>query len=309
MLPILFYASMIFTVAGFFSTEGWWMDLSSHFRVQYFFVQLVCLIFFMLGRKWSFVTLAAFFALLNAKEIYPLYTSCVFRQLSLQPTLGKIEILLINGDVQENDYKNVFQYIYANPPDILAVKELNQEGLIGLSSVLNQYGYRYFVDREDGFGLGVFSNLPLEDAVIRSYGRSRVPGLVAQFSTGMESFTLVLIHLWPPVTRELFHWRNEQLDQIALHKDDFPKNLIMLGDFNMTSWTEYFPNFLQKMNLVDSRLGFGIQPTWPSAVATLGIPIDHCLVSQNFRVLERRIGPHLGSDHRPVFLKLELMQE
>jgi endonuclease/exonuclease/phosphatase (EEP) superfamily protein YafD len=34
------------------------------------------------------------------------------------------------------------------------------------------------------------------------------------------------------------------------------------------------------------------------------IPLDHCLVSEEWHVSERRVGPHLGSDHRPVIATL-----
>jgi endonuclease/exonuclease/phosphatase (EEP) superfamily protein YafD len=56
--------------------------------------------------------------------------------------------------------------------------------------------------------------------------------------------------------------------------------------------------------LRDTRAGFGIQASWPTQIPPLGIPLDHCLVSPELVVLDRRLGPAVGSDHRPVILEL-----
>jgi hypothetical protein len=42
--------------------------------------------------------------------------------------------------------------------------------------------------------------------------------------------------------------------------------------------------------LTDSTCGFGYQPTWPVANRWLRVPIDHCLVSNDIRVVRRKIG-------------------
>ena len=54
----------------------------------------------------------------------------------------------------------------------------------------------------------------------------------------------------------------------------------------------------------DGRRGFGIKATWPSILGPFGIPIDHCLVSDDVIVEDFRLGPSAGSDHRAVVVDL-----
>jgi endonuclease/exonuclease/phosphatase (EEP) superfamily protein YafD len=49
-------------------------------------------------------------------------------------------------------------------------------------------------------------------------------------------------------------------------------------------------------------LGFG----YTKYTRRWGIRIDHVLAGDEWRVLEARVGPDLGGDHRPVVVKLEL---
>jgi hypothetical protein len=66
---------------------------------------------------------------------------------------------------------------------------------------------------------------------------------------------------------------------------------ILLGDLNVTPWSPHFRQLLQQTGL-------------PAQVPPLRIPLDHCLVSPAFQVIERRVGPRLGSDHLPLIVTL-----
>jgi endonuclease/exonuclease/phosphatase (EEP) superfamily protein YafD len=66
-----------------------------------------------------------------------------------------------------------------------------------------------------------------------------------------------------------------------------------------------FRDFLATTGLKDSRVGFGWQPTWPTGSMSLRIPIDHVLVEPDLVVLERQVGPDIGSDHLPVRVRLK----
>ena len=83
----------------------------------------------------------------------------------------------------------------------------------------------------------------------------------------------------------------------------------VLGDLNITSCSPWFAELKDAGSLIDTRDGFGLQPSWPVQSPLIVIPIDHVLVSRDFQILSRRIGEDIGSDHWPVVVDLHLAPE
>jgi endonuclease/exonuclease/phosphatase (EEP) superfamily protein YafD len=81
-----------------------------------------------------------------------------------------------------------------------------------------------------------------------------------------------------------------------------------MGDLNATPFSPRFKNLLIDCGLRDSSLGFGITRTWHSEIPLLGLPIDHILVSRDLAVISREVGPKVGSDHRPVMVRVARKQ-
>src|SRR5262245_25992548 len=76
--------------------------------------------------------------------------------------------------------------------------------------------------------------------------------------------------------------------------------VIMLGDFNCTPWSPAFAELEARSRLRNSQLGFGTNPTWPTYLPGMQLPIDHCLLSASLVAVDRFVGPAFGSDHYPL---------
>jgi endonuclease/exonuclease/phosphatase (EEP) superfamily protein YafD len=100
--------------------------------------------------------------------------------------------------------------------------------------------------------------------------------------------------------------RNKHLMTIAETVRNIDGPSIVMGDLNCTSWSPYFADLLRLSGLRDSRLGFGIQPSWTGNTRFMAIPIDHVLVSHEIDVLDRHTGSKIGSDHLPVLVDLSV---
>ncbi len=137
-----------------------------------------------------------------------------------------------------------------------------------------------------------------------------MPSIVAQVAVGGRRLSIFCVHVLPPMGSSRAAERNESLVTLAQLVREQSDDVLVIGDLNCTSWSPYFDDLLVSGNLRDSRLGFGLQPSWP-VMPGLGpiLPIDHCLVSSGVVVHSRRLGSAIGSDHLPIVVDVSLRTE
>lgn len=296
----------LLTLTGFLSQFGWLLDLTSHFRLQYLTALLACSFLLLIVKHWKTTLVCWLFIIINLWQILPWYLPVPPRQPLRLHHINRLKILLINLNSRNPDHSQAIRYIQQVNPDILALQEINQDWLSSLSATLTSYPYQQAVPRKDHTGLGIFSQIPLTTTTVEHYGAAQLPTIIAHASFSNQPVTVVLTHPLPPITAQDFRLRNQQLHILALAIKDFQGSLVVLGDLNTTPWSYYFQRFRSTAGLVDSRQGFGLQPSWPSYFPLIRIPIDHALVSPDLTVLDRQIGPDIRSDHLPVFLELAI---
>jgi endonuclease/exonuclease/phosphatase (EEP) superfamily protein YafD len=158
--------------------------------------------------------------------------------------------------------------------------------------------------RSDHFGIALLSREPLERVRTVWLGSAKLPTVVAELRHGGRPLLLVGTHPPPPGNRSMATLRNEQLAAVASFVRQQTIPAVVAGDLNATSYSPFFQNLCASAGLRDSRQGFGIQASWTPRLPVLELAIDHCLVPPAIHVADRRVGPHLGSDHRPVQVRL-----
>ena len=81
-----------------------------------------------------------------------------------------------------------------------------------------------------------------------------------------------------------------------------------MGDFNATPWSFPFRRLLSSTDLSNSARGYGLDLSYPANGNLLvRVPIDHLLFSGGLAVVDRRLGPAMGSDHFPLTVDLALV--
>ena len=296
-----------------FSLAGKWLwsaELASHFKLQYFFLALGLFTFYLGTRSFKYIALSLITLSINAYDIVPLFARKEFPAVS-----GKTQNLTI---VQFNRYidnlqdNKVIQWLSnkKNKFDIVLIQEINPSFVQELKSLVQIYPYQYITPQRGNFGQVLLSKKEIVGDIPKTSSDKPSFYLTAKIRLSeTESLTFYGIHIMPPKTPTMAINRNSQLNIIGQSiSNDTSKIKIAVGDFNITPYSYFFSRFKEKVGLKNTMAGFGPQNSWPSVspIDILRIPIDHIFVSKNMQVLERRVGPNLGSDHFPIIVKLSL---
>jgi endonuclease/exonuclease/phosphatase (EEP) superfamily protein YafD len=153
--------------------------------------------------------------------------------------------------------------------------------------------------RADRFGIAVLSRLPLADSRIEELADGP-PVVLADLPRGAQGCLLVAAHPPAPIAADWSARRDAQLAAIGDLAATESRPVIVAGDLNTTPWSHGFRQLVRLRGLQDSAVGRGLQPTWNARQFVPRIPIDHVVVSPEVRVVSRRVGPDVGSDHLPV---------
>ena len=286
------------TMLGSLGRFSWFLDLFSHFRVQYLLGLLVLGVLLLVGRRRRTAAVFLILASVNLAMVLPLYFGKAYKPAGASPAM---RAMLLNVNTRLGDSDRVREVIVASDPDILVLEEINSRWMSDLAWVTNSYPHSLAEPREDNFGIGLFSKLPLAESEVVYIGGAEVPSIVATVSFPETNLRVIATHPLPPGGRNYSRWRNDQLERLPDYVLSHLPTLL-LGDLNVTPWNFHFRRLLARTGLRDSVKGFGVQPTWPNYNPLLRIPIDHCLHSTDIIIVDRRVGEDVSSDHYPVIV-------
>ena len=297
LLEALGVVAAAISLAGFFGALAWWLDILSHFRVQYALGFLLLAGLFVLGRKWRAAAGALALALVNA---LPVLFFLLPRAPAPADSGASFRAMLLNVNNSRGDPARVRAAISNANPDLLVLEEIDSPWLVALAPALEAYPFRKTEARPDNFGIGVFSRLPIDSARIEPFGPMDIPSVFAEIRMDGNTLTLVATHPLPPGGALLAAERNQQLVWIAEKTAALPDPVLLLGDLNTSPWSPAYRRLLKESGLADSARGRSIHPTWPAFIPLLWIPLDHALHSPGIAIRRRTIGPDVGSDHFPL---------
>ena len=294
----------IFSVGTLFAASHRYLELFSHFRFQYLVVSLLLLMIFAIRKRVFFCSVLVGLTILNATLVLPWY---VGRD---RAEANGVTFKLLHANVYRDNTETaaLLAQIDAEDPDLVILQEMSSIWLVALQELSDEYPYSVAEAQDGAFGIGLFSKFPLDDARIELAPPLDLPEIRAIVRLGEQRINFVSAHPMPPVGRAETEARNAQLRALG---DDLAKTsgpTVFVGDLNISMWAPTYQSFEQASGLRNSRKGFGIVSTFPVFFRLAGIPIDHCLVSEELRVLEFRTGLSIGSDHWPVVVLLSLRE-
>jgi endonuclease/exonuclease/phosphatase (EEP) superfamily protein YafD len=307
------------TIFGFFGQLWWVFDLASHFRLQYFMVLVVLVVFFVKSKKWKSTGVGIVFGVANYMLISP-YIGNISSV--TEEGQSEIRILSMNLSHANSSYEKAKLLIRKTQPSVLVLQELSNSWENELGETLEKFPYSAKLPEHTMFGIdfpllkfltpkeklfiGLFSHLPFERIMIDRSDNFPISYIRGSFKFKENIFTLFGVHLVSPVGKYRTNLRNKQLASLAEEIQNNNQPTVVVGDFNITPWSQYFEEFIQKTRLRDTRKGLGFYPTWLAQFPPLAIPIDHGLTSNGIKVGSFSLGSSFGSDHLPVILDFSL---
>ena len=187
--------------------------------------------------------------------------------------------------------------------DIIQFQEVSSDLLEKINNIKNIYPYSTLSNKK----LNIFDSL-----IISKFPLTQIkdgPYNLLSSSILKEDLEILLlgIHLVPVLNNQTKDYANNQIQYIKNYlKEKKNKDIILLGDLNMTHTSYRFEDFLSKTNLFTNISYLNLNSTWHTVIPKfLGIQIDHILFSKKFSFLKNKTLNNFNSDHRPLIFKLK----
>jgi len=287
---------------------GWFFELFTHYTLYYAVLGTVILLYAIALQRWKSALLFATLISINLATFAP-YILTTEPSLPLttatDPTLS---ILSQNFYYKNTHFEETATQLATYQPDIFIIHEAGPLWGEHLNEFQTTYPYLQITQETGVHGIvmgskipGTFQEIPLGTEV----GLEFIP---SSAEPSGPSYRLLAVHPQAPVTPAYATERNAQFSDITTYVNSSPLPTLVVGDFNSTPWSPYFQDLLSDTKLQDTRLGFGIIPTWHAHNFLFQLPIDFVLASSQFQTLDFRSTEKTSSDHRGIFTLLHLNQ-
>lgn len=291
------------TVLGFFGDRHWVFDLASSLRPQYAGgLAVAAALLVLLRRWWSALVIAGFFAV-NAVMVAPLWFDVPAQPAAGSPTLRVLFHNVHGGD--EERFEDVAAAIEAADVDLAFLAGPPRFWVDLFAQADGPYDYVFPSEGDEHRRVMAVGRVPVDDArhhILTVH--SRVRSLVVDVPLGKRNVRMLATHTLSPRDPGRAADRDRVLAEAAEWAREQPRPTVVVGDLNVTPWTDSFGALLREGELHDSLRGFGLQPTYPAGWGPFKIPLDHLLHSEELTVVRRTTGPSLGSGHRSIIVDL-----
>jgi endonuclease/exonuclease/phosphatase (EEP) superfamily protein YafD len=301
-VSIVGYFLGLATVAGFFGGSWWFLDLLAGFRHQLAIGLMVCAVVAALARWRKTAVAIGLLAAVNLALVVPLYFG------PSRPESGELRIVSFNVLASNRNFAEVVDFIRSSHADVVVLHEVTrrwEEAIEEAAATFDDWPYEITEARARG---DLFGSLVLVEsgAVVESFGFALTDPRAIEILLP-DGVALLAIHPLSPASE----FRAQQNDRQLLFATDWAASrdgpTIIFGDFNSTPWSFPFRRLMSSTDLSNSARGFGLDLSYPAdGNPLIRVPIDHLLFSDGLVVVDRRLGPAMGSDHFPLTVDLAL---
>jgi endonuclease/exonuclease/phosphatase (EEP) superfamily protein YafD len=299
-------ALAVVSLAAFLGRWVWWLDVLANFRAQYVVVLAFLGLVVMMSRwkKTGYGLLAV--AMVNLVAVLPLFVGSPAEARLNSPSLRVMSFNLLSTN---ESYSDVIGYIQTVSPDVVLLHEASRPWEVAMESAA--VDYQMILARSEGLIFGTLALVKGDNVEAVSFGFAANSPRALEIEFVPEDWdtpvSILGIHPLAPSDEERAGYRDAQLAFATEWASGQSGPVVIAGDFNATPWSFPFRRLMKSADVVNSQVGFGLQPSFSAhANLLLRVPIDHLLHSTDLEVTDRRLGPELGSDHFPLLVDLQL---
>ena len=314
-LYLLGLLSIILTVLPFLKFSAWWIRIGDFPRLQ---IISLCIIVGILFVVFGFIlnkTDVVFIALLTVCAVYQFY--CVLPYLPFYPKQVEqsrefspenvVKLLIYNVFMENKETEKFVNLVRKMNPDIFLLAEVNERWVNAVSVLDKDYPYSVKHPLENTYGLALFSRLELKNPEVKFLIEDDIPSFHTNVKLDSgKLIKLYCLHPRPPVPAENHRSleRDAELLIVGRIAEKTGEPTIVAGDLNDVAWSRTTTLFQKISSLLDPRIGRGLYNSFHADYRLLRFPLDHVFHSNDFRLVELKRMPAIGSDHFPIYIAL-----
>lgn len=317
---------LIPSIASFSKNDEWWIRGWDFPRIQICALSILVLFFavfvYSFDHAWHFILIVLLILSLIYQfvKIFP-YTVIAKKQVLAfrgNDPDNLISILVSNVLTPNKHYEKLIAHVENYQPDLLLTLETDENWEKALSVIEEHFTHTVKVPKDNLYGMHLYSKLPLEDIEVKYLITDEIPSIhgYVRLKSGPR-VKIHCLHPKPPSPTEDDTSTNRDAELLLVGKDakTDENSVLVFGDLNDVAWSRTTRLFQKISGLLDPRRGRGFYNTFHTGYPLLRWPLDHLFHSNDFTVVEIHRLKSIGSDHFPIFVKLnyepraELFQE
>ena len=293
----------IVSLGALLSAHHRFFDLLSHFRVQYIVLIALVICVSLFYKKYLATGVLAVCLAIHGFDVYRSQHA-----IEIAGTFTTPSIRVMNSNLLATNtlYDKHVDYIKTLNPDVIVFLEYTHDWDSVLAEALSDYPHRLRVPTHHAFGIAMYSKFSIFEGSAPFLVDEQRKSVDATLELDGKLLRVFGSHPMPPLSAKLYEARNEHLQKLGETAHAYKDPMVVLGDLNISPWSDHFRQLIELGNLRDGRRGQGIFNTWSTTLLPIEIPIDHILVNDHIRVVDMGTSELLGSDHKALWADIQI---
>lgn len=303
------------TLASVTKFDHWWVRGFDFPRLQIsvltIFVIIAGIIVFDFSEIWHLIVLITLGLSLGYQSVkifpYTIFARKQVMRFEGSDPKATISILISNVLTPNKRSDKLIKLVKEKQPDILLTLESDKRWENELSEIEDDYQYTVKIPKDNLYGMHLYSKLELKDIKVRNVVQEDIPSIhgIVKLRNGKE-VKLHCLHPKPPSPTESATSTNRDAELLMVGRDIDAENdtILVIGDLNDVAWSRTTKLFLKLSGMMDPRIGRGFFSTFHAGYKLLRWPLDHAFHTKDFTLLEIGREKSIGSDHFPMYIKL-----